>query len=138
MTENFCQLPSTGGITGVLIGAFFVVVGVVLVIMVRRSRVRLSIIAALPVLALVAVQAPATTDPCAPATTVVPAPDSTDAATTTTDVTPTSERIDDFEETTVPPTTSPVTDAPTTAPTTAPASTVAPTTTAAPTTTLVS
>lgn len=125
-TDTFCQLPSTGGIAGLLIGLLFVAIGVALVVLVRRSRVRLSVLTAVPLLAVVGIQAPSATDPCLPASTVVP-------PTTSVPSTPTSENVSELpEETTVPPTTL----APTTiAPTTAPATTVPPVTTTTTTTT---
>lgn len=113
MTENLCQLPSTGGIAGLLIAGLFILAGVAIVVAVRRSRLRLSVIAALPLMALIGVQAPTTTDPCAPATTIMPGSTTTTDATDATGGVPTSEVISELpDETTVPPTTSPATTAP--------------------------
>ena len=107
MTDNICQLPSTGGIAGLLIGGLFVVAGVAIVLAVRRSRVRLSVIAALPLIALIGVQAPTTTDPCVPASTVTSdSSTTTDDATSTTGGVPTSEVISELpSDPTGPPTT---------------------------------
>lgn len=111
---NTCSLPSTGGIAGITLALIFLAAGALLVLLVRRSPARLSVIATVPLVAGLGLTVAPTATECASlpaaATTVSTVATTTDFASTTStpgqssesNEVPTTERYsDDLKEQTL-------------------------------------
>jgi hypothetical protein len=62
---TMCTLPSTGGVAGITLAAIFLAVGTLLVLLVRRSTARLSVVAVVPLVAALGLGVTQPVDGCA-------------------------------------------------------------------------